>query len=225
MFPIVICGFIISLLSVPLNDKILPESEFAARIKAKYPAYADVEEKKLVRAILEKYPAYKTKVDTSDFVEPEPIEQETIDTGGLTGRVAEELRGIGGTIERGTRRLREQAAQVPGVIRDVGAAIEEETRPAREKFAQKPESVTPTEAPVITPVATAVDIGEPQPSESLGRYAPARVLKPDAPVAEPGRGAGHVERVCEAVVARDGVSLMEIRELGIRELGGGDGLE
>ncbi|MGD2279406.1 MAG: LptF/LptG family permease [Candidatus Omnitrophota bacterium] len=30
-FPVVICGFIISLLSVPLNDKILPQSEFAAR--------------------------------------------------------------------------------------------------------------------------------------------------------------------------------------------------
>ena len=31
VLPIVVCGFIISLLSVPLNDKILPESEFAAR--------------------------------------------------------------------------------------------------------------------------------------------------------------------------------------------------
>jgi LPS export ABC transporter permease LptF len=31
VFPILICGFIISLLNVPLNDKILPQSEFAAR--------------------------------------------------------------------------------------------------------------------------------------------------------------------------------------------------
>ncbi len=31
MFPFVICGFIISLASVPLNDSILPQSEFAAR--------------------------------------------------------------------------------------------------------------------------------------------------------------------------------------------------
>ncbi|MGB2598985.1 MAG: LptF/LptG family permease [Candidatus Omnitrophota bacterium] len=30
-FPAVICGFIISLISVPLNDRILPQSEFAAR--------------------------------------------------------------------------------------------------------------------------------------------------------------------------------------------------
>ncbi|MBD3379975.1 MAG: LptF/LptG family permease [Candidatus Omnitrophica bacterium] len=29
--PVIICGFIISLFNVPLNDKILPESEFAAR--------------------------------------------------------------------------------------------------------------------------------------------------------------------------------------------------
>lgn len=31
VFPIIIVGFIISLMNVPLNDKILPESEFAAR--------------------------------------------------------------------------------------------------------------------------------------------------------------------------------------------------
>ena len=31
VFPVLICGFIISLFSVPLNDRILPQSEFAAR--------------------------------------------------------------------------------------------------------------------------------------------------------------------------------------------------
>lgn len=31
VLPVVVCGFIISLLSVPLNDKILPQSEFEAR--------------------------------------------------------------------------------------------------------------------------------------------------------------------------------------------------
>ena len=31
IFPVIICGFIVSLISVPLNDKILPQSEFAAR--------------------------------------------------------------------------------------------------------------------------------------------------------------------------------------------------
>lgn len=31
VLPVVLCGFIISLLSVPLNDRILPQSEFAAR--------------------------------------------------------------------------------------------------------------------------------------------------------------------------------------------------
>ena len=31
IFPVIICGFIISLANVPLNDTILPESEFAAR--------------------------------------------------------------------------------------------------------------------------------------------------------------------------------------------------
>lgn len=31
VFPVIICGFIISLLSVPLNDRILPQSEFKAR--------------------------------------------------------------------------------------------------------------------------------------------------------------------------------------------------
>lgn len=31
IFPVIICGFIISLFNVPLNDKILPQSEFAAR--------------------------------------------------------------------------------------------------------------------------------------------------------------------------------------------------
>ncbi|MEA3489789.1 MAG: LptF/LptG family permease [Candidatus Omnitrophota bacterium] len=31
VFPVMICGFIISLLSVPLNDRVLPQSEFAAR--------------------------------------------------------------------------------------------------------------------------------------------------------------------------------------------------
>ncbi len=31
VFPVIICGFIISLFSVPLNDRVLPESEFAAR--------------------------------------------------------------------------------------------------------------------------------------------------------------------------------------------------
>ena len=31
IFPVIICGLLISLFSVPLNDKILPESEFAAR--------------------------------------------------------------------------------------------------------------------------------------------------------------------------------------------------
>ena len=30
-FPAIICGFIISLMSIPLNDRILPQSEFAAR--------------------------------------------------------------------------------------------------------------------------------------------------------------------------------------------------
>ena len=43
VFPVIICGFIISLLSVPLNDKILPQSEFEARkllkrIGLKHPA-------------------------------------------------------------------------------------------------------------------------------------------------------------------------------------------
>jgi lipopolysaccharide export system permease protein len=43
ILPVVICGFIISLMSVPLNDKILPQSEFAARklikqIGVKHPA-------------------------------------------------------------------------------------------------------------------------------------------------------------------------------------------
>lgn len=31
IIPIIVCGFIISLMNVPLNDRILPESEFAAR--------------------------------------------------------------------------------------------------------------------------------------------------------------------------------------------------
>ncbi|MFH1837218.1 MAG: LptF/LptG family permease [Candidatus Omnitrophota bacterium] len=31
IFPVLICGMLISMLSIPLNDKILPESEFAAR--------------------------------------------------------------------------------------------------------------------------------------------------------------------------------------------------
>ncbi|MBU1127653.1 MAG: LptF/LptG family permease [Candidatus Omnitrophica bacterium] len=31
IFPVIICGFIVSLISIPLNDKILPQSEFAAR--------------------------------------------------------------------------------------------------------------------------------------------------------------------------------------------------
>ena len=31
VFPVIVCGLLISLLSVPLNDKVLPESEFAAR--------------------------------------------------------------------------------------------------------------------------------------------------------------------------------------------------
>ncbi|MFH1847157.1 MAG: LptF/LptG family permease [Candidatus Omnitrophota bacterium] len=43
VFPVVICGLIVSLFSVPLNDRILPESEFAARkllkkIGIKHPA-------------------------------------------------------------------------------------------------------------------------------------------------------------------------------------------
>ena len=43
ILPIIICGFIISLMNVPLNDKILPQSEFAARkllkrIGIKHPA-------------------------------------------------------------------------------------------------------------------------------------------------------------------------------------------
>ncbi|HNX91535.1 MAG TPA: LptF/LptG family permease [Candidatus Omnitrophota bacterium] len=43
IWPIIICGFIISLVNVPLNDKILPQSEFAARklmkqIGVKHPA-------------------------------------------------------------------------------------------------------------------------------------------------------------------------------------------
>ena len=41
--PVIVCGFIISLMNIPLNDKILPESEFAARkllktIGMKHPA-------------------------------------------------------------------------------------------------------------------------------------------------------------------------------------------
>ena len=35
VFPVLVCGFIISLISVPLNDRILPQSEFAARKLAK----------------------------------------------------------------------------------------------------------------------------------------------------------------------------------------------
>ncbi len=31
VFPVIVCAFIISLLNVPLNDKVLPQSEFAAR--------------------------------------------------------------------------------------------------------------------------------------------------------------------------------------------------
>ncbi|MFC1480351.1 LptF/LptG family permease [Candidatus Omnitrophota bacterium] len=43
VFPVVVCGLLISLLNVPLNDKVLPQSEFAARkllkrIGLKHPA-------------------------------------------------------------------------------------------------------------------------------------------------------------------------------------------
>jgi len=42
-------------------------SEFAAKIKKKYPAYDEVDDKVLVNKILTKYPVYKDNVDTSSI--------------------------------------------------------------------------------------------------------------------------------------------------------------
>lgn len=52
------------------EDK-LPIPQFAAKIKAKYPQYKDVNDTLLVQRIVEKYPEYKESVDLSGIGEPE----------------------------------------------------------------------------------------------------------------------------------------------------------
>jgi len=42
---------------------LLSVSDFAARIKEKYPVYADKDDSELVEKMLEKYPQYKDRVD------------------------------------------------------------------------------------------------------------------------------------------------------------------
>ena len=51
------------------EDK-LPIPQFAAKIKAKYPEYKDVNDTLLVKRIVEKYPEYKESVDLSGIEEP-----------------------------------------------------------------------------------------------------------------------------------------------------------
>ena len=46
------------------EDK-LPIPQFAAKIKAKYPEYKDVNDTLLVQKILDKYPEYNSQVDMS----------------------------------------------------------------------------------------------------------------------------------------------------------------
>ena len=52
----------------------LTPAEFAAKIKAKYPQYADIEDSVLVEKMLEKYPEYKSKI-TFDTAPEVPKEQ------------------------------------------------------------------------------------------------------------------------------------------------------
>jgi hypothetical protein len=53
---------------VPGGDPKLSVSEFAAQIKAKYPAYASMDDHDLVVSMVSKYPAYASRVDFHDIV-------------------------------------------------------------------------------------------------------------------------------------------------------------
>jgi hypothetical protein len=66
-----------------MPDKKLPISEFAAKIKIKYPQYKNIEDTDLVTKITNKYPQYKDLVDFSGVSKKkEPLEPTSPDGGG-----------------------------------------------------------------------------------------------------------------------------------------------
>jgi len=52
-----------------MPDGKLSITEFAAKIKAKYPSYKDVDDVTLAKKIVEKYPDYASSVDLSGSVD------------------------------------------------------------------------------------------------------------------------------------------------------------
>jgi LPS export ABC transporter permease LptF len=74
IFPVIVCGFIISLFNVPLNDRILPQSEFAAR--------------KLIKSVGIKHPA--AMLEPGTFVRG--FKNYIIFIHGVKGTVLEDIR-------------------------------------------------------------------------------------------------------------------------------------
>jgi len=72
------------------EDK-LPIPQFAAKIKAKYPEYKDVNDTLLVKRIVEKYPEYKESVDLSSLEAPVKKKETASPLGGKVGSSAGRL--------------------------------------------------------------------------------------------------------------------------------------
>lgn len=94
----------------------LTREEFAASIKAKYPAYASVPDAELVDKMLAKYPVYQDQiVDFKSTAEPAPLLNRAASVVGDLGMGA--LKGLGQTATN----LGEAVHLIPGVSRAVDA--------------------------------------------------------------------------------------------------------
>lgn len=105
--------------------------EFASRIKAKYPQYADVDDEDLARRIVDKYPAYKDSVTFEAATTPDPIANEG-NTKPEVRRIPEGI-GPGETVMRGLMPRSFKAAEDDaGIMRQATAgALDALSAPGR----------------------------------------------------------------------------------------------
>lgn len=68
-----------------MPDKKLPISEFAAKLKVKYPQYRNLDDTDLVTRITERYPQYKNAVDLSGLSKKKEVSEPVSTSGGTLG--------------------------------------------------------------------------------------------------------------------------------------------
>jgi hypothetical protein len=129
-----------------MPDKKLPISEFAAKLKVKYPEYKDFNDTDLVIRVTTKYPQYKDVVDLSGLSKKKEVSEPSLPTGGKVG-ISEAPSEEGGAISKAISKGIATALQQPKVKQ----AIEGKQREDVLSFLQQEKAKAPTKITGPTP--------------------------------------------------------------------------